>query len=66
VVIRALERDGWRLIRTSGSHNQYKHLEKPGVVTVPDHAGETLYPKLLKSILRQVDLTVEEFDELIK
>ncbi len=51
VAIRALERDGWDLVRTSGSHKHFKHPVKPGLVTVPDHAGETLYPKLLKSIL---------------
>ena len=25
--IRQLERDGWQLVRTRGSHRQYRHLE---------------------------------------
>ena len=29
-VIKELERDGWRLDRTRGSHRQYKHSTKPG------------------------------------
>ena len=34
-IIRRLEREGWRLVRSKGSHRQYKHREKPGRVTVP-------------------------------
>ena len=64
-VIKSLERDGWILVRTSGSHKHFRHPERPGLVTVPEHAGETLYPKLLKSILSQASLTVEEFKELL-
>ena len=33
-VIRMLEQDGWYLDRTRGSHRQYKHPKKPGLVTV--------------------------------
>ncbi len=34
-------------------------------VTVPFHAAKTLYPKVLKSILRDADLTVEQLEELL-
>lgn len=33
--IRRLIDDGWLLVRTKGSHHQYKHSAKPGLVTVP-------------------------------
>ncbi len=33
-ILRALEADGWQLVRTSGSHRQFKHATKKGVVTV--------------------------------
>ena len=33
-VIKILERDGWRLVRTTGSHRHYLHPVKPGLVTV--------------------------------
>ena len=36
-VIRRLERDGWQHVGTEGSHRQYKHLTKPGRVTVSGH-----------------------------
>ena len=34
-IIRRLEAEGWLLVRTRGSHRQYKHPDKPGLVTVP-------------------------------
>lgn len=34
-LIRALEDDGWVLVRIKGSHHHLKHRKKPGVVTVP-------------------------------
>jgi predicted RNA binding protein YcfA (HicA-like mRNA interferase family) len=33
-VIKRLENDGWRLVRTKGSHRQFHHPSKPGTVTV--------------------------------
>jgi predicted RNA binding protein YcfA (HicA-like mRNA interferase family) len=39
-VIKELERDGWRLDRMRGSHRQYKHSTKPGLVTVPGKPGD--------------------------
>jgi len=39
-VVAALEADGWLLVRTKGSHAQYRHPTKPGLVTVPMHPGD--------------------------
>ena len=33
-IILLLERDGWRVKRTSGSHRHFTHPVKPGLVTV--------------------------------
>jgi predicted RNA binding protein YcfA (HicA-like mRNA interferase family) len=33
-IVAALEADGWVWKRTKGSHRQYTHPTKPGVVTV--------------------------------
>jgi predicted RNA binding protein YcfA (HicA-like mRNA interferase family) len=35
------------------------------MATVPVHAGDTLKPKTLRSILRQAGLTLEEFTALL-
>jgi len=64
-VIRVLEKIGFYLARQSGSHKIYKNSEGRRV-TVPYHAGKTLHPKVLKSILRDADLKVEEFRKLLK
>jgi len=55
-VIRMLERGGWELWRTRGSHRQYRHPTRPGKVTVAGKASDTLHPKTLSSILRQAGL----------
>ena len=52
-VIRLLNKDGWCLVRQTGSHKQFRHPLKQGVVTVPDHAGVDLKPKTLSSIEKQ-------------
>lgn len=54
--VRSLEKDGWYVARTKGSHRQYKHPSKPGIVTVPGHMSDDLHPKTLSSILRQAGL----------
>jgi len=64
-VIRVLERVGFFLARQSGSHKIYKNAEGRRV-TVPYHRGKTLHPKVLQSILRDADLSVEKFEELRK
>ena len=64
-VIKVLERVGFVLVRQSGSHKIYKNREGKRV-TVPYHSGEILHPKVLRSILRDADLTVERFKELMR
>lgn len=58
-VIRALEKVGFTLVRQSGSHKIFKNRAGRRV-TVPHHSGETLHPKILRSILRDAELTIEQ------
>ena len=63
--IRVLEKAGFSFSRQSGSHKIYKN--KAGRrATVPYHSGKILHPKTLSSILRDADLNVEKFTELLK
>jgi predicted RNA binding protein YcfA (HicA-like mRNA interferase family) len=55
-VIRMIEKDGWYLSRTRGSYRQYKHLEKPGLVTVAGKPSAELAPGTLGSVIKQADL----------
>ena len=63
-VIKVLEHVGFLLSRQSGSHKIYKNQEGKRV-TVPYHSGKTLHPKLLKSILRDAGLTIEQFKDML-
>lgn len=55
-VLRLLSDDGWYLARTKGSHQQFKHPTKLGVVTVAGRPSDDLAPGTLNSILKQADL----------
>ncbi len=56
-VIRMIESDGWVLVATRGSHQQYKHPTKPGRVTIAGKPSRDLSPGLERSILKQAGLT---------
>lgn len=58
--IRLIERDGWFLVATRGSHRQYKHPAKPGRVTVAGKPSDDLAPGTLNSILKQAQLKKEK------
>ena len=51
-----LNNDGWYLVATRGSHRQFKHMTKPGRVTVPGKPSDDLAPGTLNSILKQAGL----------
>ncbi len=55
-VLGMIEEDGWYLARTRGSHRQYKHPEKPGLVTVAGKLSEDLAPGTVNSIQKQAGL----------
>ena len=63
-VIHVLERTGFILKRQSGSHKIFKNKEGMRV-TVPCHSGKILHPKVLSSILKTSELTIERFKELL-
>jgi predicted RNA binding protein YcfA (HicA-like mRNA interferase family) len=52
-VIRRLTDDGWYEVRHSGGHKQFKHDDKPGLVTVPVHGSKGIPKRTLASIYRQ-------------
>ena len=54
--IRLIERDGWRLERTRGSHRVYKHPVRQGIVTIAGHLGEDVDKGTWLNILRQAGL----------
>jgi predicted RNA binding protein YcfA (HicA-like mRNA interferase family) len=55
--IKIIEQDGWFMVRRKGSHRQYRHSKKKGVVTIAGHANDDLAKGTLNSILKQAGLT---------
>ena len=54
-LIKMLEKDGWALVATRGSHHQFKHPRKAGRVMVP-HPKKDLPLGTVKSVLKQAGL----------
>ncbi|MEK8017201.1 MAG: type II toxin-antitoxin system HicA family toxin [Candidatus Parabeggiatoa sp.] len=55
-VIKLLKEDGWQLVRTQGSHRQFKHGLKSGCVTVSGKPSLDVPPGTLNGILKQAGL----------
>ena len=55
-LIKLVEKDGWILIATRGSHRQYKHPIKLGRVTIPGKLGDDVRIGTLNSALRQAGI----------
>jgi predicted RNA binding protein YcfA (HicA-like mRNA interferase family) len=55
-LIRLLEENGWRLVRTKGSHRQFRNPRKPGTVTIAGKPSLDVPPGTLSSILKQAGL----------
>ena len=54
--IKRIEAAGWELARTRGSHRQYRHPDRSGVVTIAGRPSDTLHPKTWASIMRQAGI----------
>lgn len=55
-LIKLVAADGWYLVQTTGSHQQYKHPVKLGRVTIAGKPGKDVPPGTLKSVLGQAGL----------
>jgi len=60
-IIKIIENDGWFLVRQKGSHRQYKHESKNGLVTIASHKmSDDIAIGTLNSILKQAQLKQEQ------
>jgi predicted RNA binding protein YcfA (HicA-like mRNA interferase family) len=64
-VIKALQRDGWVVVRQKGSHIRLqKHtIEKTLKITIPAHSP--IKRSTLSHILKQANLSLEKFLKLL-
>jgi predicted RNA binding protein YcfA (HicA-like mRNA interferase family) len=55
-LVKLIEKDGWYVVATRGSHRQYKHPDKAGRVTIAGHPADDVAPGTLNSVLKQARL----------
>ena len=60
----ALKKLGFSMTRQSGSHQIFRNAAGKRA-TIPFHASKILHPKVLKSILRDAELSVEDVEKLL-
>ena len=63
-IVKILYLAGFDLIRIKGSHHFFKNRESGDVTTVPIHSNEDLGIRMLKSILRDVKMSRNEYEKL--
>ena len=59
-ICRILESAGFTFARQRGSHMQYRHSDGRAT-TVPNHPGRDVSPVLLRQIIKDIGMTLEEF-----
>ena len=59
-ISKGLKKIGFRIVRQKGSHARFEH-EDGRATTVPIHAGQDIGRGLLRKILRDVEMGIEEF-----
>jgi len=62
-IVSALQRLGFEVVRTRGSHHFVRHPDGRATA-VPVHSGETIGRGLMAKILRDVELTREELQRV--
>ena len=61
---RLVETAGFRWVRCRGSHNTFQSPDGR-VIVIPDHGNQVIVRPLLRRIVRDVGLTVEEYNRLV-
>jgi predicted RNA binding protein YcfA (HicA-like mRNA interferase family) len=56
---------GFAKVRQKGSHAFYRHPDGR-TTTLPHHKGRLLARPLIREILREIEITVEQYNDLIE
>ena len=57
-VVKIITKDGWKEVRTCGSHHSFRKCGIDFVVTVPDHGSKDLSIGVIKDIERKTGLSI--------
>jgi predicted RNA binding protein YcfA (HicA-like mRNA interferase family) len=60
---RVVETAGFTWVRRQGSHNVFRALDGR-VIVIPDHGSQVIVRPLLRKIVRDMGLTVDEYNQL--
>jgi predicted RNA binding protein YcfA (HicA-like mRNA interferase family) len=61
---RVVEAAGFQWARCEGSHNIFRD-QRGRIVVIPDHGARPIGRGLLQKILRQIELTAEEYERIL-
>jgi predicted RNA binding protein YcfA (HicA-like mRNA interferase family) len=60
-----LLRSGFMKVRQKGSHAFYRHPDGR-VTTVPHHKAKVLARPLIREILREIEISIDDYNNLLK
>jgi predicted RNA binding protein YcfA (HicA-like mRNA interferase family) len=61
---RVAEDAGFEWVRCRGSHNTFRS-SNGRVIVIPDHGNQVIVRSLLRKIVRDMGLTVDEYNRLV-
>ena len=64
-MVRILRHLGFQLVRQKGSHAYYRHVDGRATV-VPMHRGEDLGRGLIRTIIRDIEISPDDFIRLLR
>lgn len=57
-IVKKMEEDGWRFVRTRGDHRNFRKDGNPNVATVVGHDRDDMSPGVLSDIRRKTGLAL--------
>jgi len=64
-LVKALQRKGWYIDRTRGSHAMMRNDDKPDTkIIVPIHSSP-IKPGTLSNILKKAEISIQELEDLL-
>lgn len=58
------EAAGFQWVRCEGSHNTFRNAEGR-IVVIPDHGSQVIVRPLLRKVLRDLGLSIEEYHNIV-
>jgi predicted RNA binding protein YcfA (HicA-like mRNA interferase family) len=62
---KVVEAAGFQWVRREGSHNAFRSADGR-IIVIADHGGQVIVRPLLRKIIRDIGLTVDEYNRLVE